>query len=59
MPETAPRELRVSRKEARQKIEAQIEKGQQLRDQQIYSDDELYKARMEKATIGQHTTEIS
>ena len=45
MAETTQPKLRVSREEARQKIEAQIEKGQQLRDQSIDSDDELEEAR--------------
>ena len=47
MHETAPRALRVSRKEARQKIEAQIEKGEQLHGRQISSHDGLHKARMD------------
>ena len=47
MAETNLPKLRVSEKEARQKIEAQIEKGQQLRNKEISSDDELEKARAE------------
>ena len=39
--------LRVSREEARQKIEEQIEKGQQLHGRQINSDGELKEARTE------------
>ena len=39
--------LRVSRKEAKNKIQAQIEKGELLRDRQICSEDELNKARLE------------
>ncbi len=44
MAETTLPRLRVSREEARQKIEEQIEKGQQLRDQEIRSEDELSQA---------------
>ena len=40
-------QLLKSREEARQKIQMQIEKGQQLRDQSIDSDDELEEARAE------------
>ena len=47
MAETTLPKLRVSREEARQKIQMQIEKGQQLRDQSIDSDDELEEARAE------------
>ena len=47
MAETTVLKLRVSREEARQQIEAQIEKGQQLHAQQIHSDDELEEARRE------------
>ena len=47
MAETTRPKLRVSEKEAHQKIEARIEKGQQLHAQQINSDDELEKARAE------------
>ena len=47
MTETTVPKLRVSREEARQQIEAQIEKGQQLHTQQINSDGELKEARME------------
>ena len=47
MTETTLPKLRVSREEARQKIEAQIEKGQQLHAQQINSDYELTEARRE------------
>lgn len=47
MAETTLPKLRVSKEEARQQIEAQIEKGQQLHTQQINSDDELEKARAE------------
>ena len=43
---TLPKLLK-SREEARQKIQMQIEKGQQLRDQSIDSDDELEEARAE------------
>ena len=45
MAETTLPKLLVSREEARQKIEEQIEKGQQLRDQEIRSEDELSQAR--------------
>ena len=47
MAETVLPKLRVSEKEAHQKIQAQIEKGQQLHTQRINSDDELEKARAE------------
>ena len=47
MAETNLPKLRVSREEARQQIEAQIEKGQQLHTQQINSDSELEEARRE------------
>lgn len=47
MVETTLPKLRVSRKEARQKIEALIEKGEQLHSEEIRSDDELEKARAE------------
>ena len=47
MAETTLPKLRVSREEAHQQIEAQIEKGQQLHAQQINSDDELTEARRE------------
>ena len=47
MAETTLPKLRVNREEARQEIEAQIEKGQQLHVRQINSDDELEKARSE------------
>ena len=46
MAETTLPKLRVSREEARQKIEAQIEKGQRLRTWRINSDNELHKADM-------------
>ena len=47
MIETVLPKLRVSREEARQQIEAQIEKRQQLHTQQINSDGELAEARRE------------
>ena len=47
MAETTVLKLRVSREEAHQQIEEQIEKGQQLHAQQINSDGELKAARME------------
>ena len=47
MAETTPPKLRVSRDEADKKIEARIEKGQQLRDQQIDSYNRLEEARAE------------
>ena len=47
MAETVLPKLRVSREEAHQQIEEQIEKGQQLHAQQINSDGELKAARME------------
>ena len=47
MAETTLPKLRVSREEARQQIEAQIEKGQRLRTRRINSDDELYKPDMD------------
>ena len=47
MAETTLPKLRVSREEARQQIEAQIEKGQQLHVRQIDSNDELEEARAE------------
>ena len=58
MRETAPRALRVSRKEARQKIEAQIEKGEQLHARQINSDDELYEAGMEANNWSKYNTNL-
>jgi predicted nucleotide-binding protein len=47
MTETTLPKLRVSREEAHQQIEEQIEKGRQLHAQQINSDDELTEARRE------------
>ena len=47
MAETVLPKLRVSREEAHQQIEEQIEKGRQLHAQQINSDGELEAARME------------
>ena len=47
MAETTVLKLRVSREEAHQQIEEQIEKGRQLHAQQINSDGELEAARME------------
>ena len=47
MAETALPKLRVNREEARQKIQARIEKGRQLRNKEIRTDDELEKARAE------------
>ena len=47
MTETTLPKLLVSKEEARQQIEAQIGKGQQLRNKEIRSDDELEKARAE------------
>ena len=47
MAETTVPKLRVSREEANQKIQTQIEKGQQLRVRQINSHDELGEARTE------------
>ena len=47
MAETTVPKLRVSREEANQKIQTQIEKGQQLRVRQINSHDELEEARTE------------
>ena len=47
MAETTLPRLRVSEKEARQKIEARIEKGEQLHSKEIRSDDELEKTRAE------------
>ena len=47
MTETTLPKLLVSKEEARQQIEAQIEKGQQLHAQQINSDDQLTEARRE------------
>ena len=47
MTETTLPKLLVSKEEARQQIEAQIGKGQQLHAQQINSDDELTEARRE------------
>ena len=47
MAETVLPKLRVSREEAHQQIEEQIEKGQQLHAQQINSDGELEEARRE------------
>ena len=50
--------LRVSREEAREKIEAQIEKGQWLHDQQISSDDELDQAIMESDNWSSYSTDL-
>ncbi len=47
MEETALPKLRVSRKEAKDKIQAQIEKGELLCDRQICSEDELDKSGIE------------
>ena len=47
MEEIALPKLRVSRKEAKDKIQAQIEKGELLRDRQICSEDELDKSGIE------------
>ena len=47
MAETTPLKLRVNREEARQKIQARIEEGQQLRDREIHSHDELEEAIMD------------
>ena len=47
MAETVLPKLRVNREEARQKIQARIEKGRQLRNKEIRTDDELEKARAE------------
>ena len=58
MHEIAPNALRVSRKEARKKIEAQIEKGQQLHNRQISSHDGLHIARMEANKWSQYNTHL-
>ena len=50
--------LRVSREEARQKIEAQIEKGQWLHDQQISSDDKLDQVIMESDNWSDYNTDL-
>lgn len=47
MAETTQPKLRVSEKEASEKIQVRIEKGQQLRCKEIRSEDELEKARAE------------
>ena len=47
MAETTLPKLHVSREEAYQKIQARIEKGRQLRNKEIRTDDELEKARAE------------
>ena len=47
MTETVLPKLLVSREEARQKIQARIEKGEQLHSKEIRSDDELEKTRAE------------
>ena len=58
MAETTLPKLRVSREEARQKIEAQIEKGQWLHDQQISSDDELNQAILESDNWSSYNTDL-
>ena len=58
MAETTPPKLRVNRDEADKKIERQIEKGQWLHDQQIYSDDELDQAIMESDNWSHYNTDL-
>ena len=58
MHDTAPRALHVSRKEVRQKLEARIEKGQQLHDRPLLSYDELNKARMHANKWSQYNTHL-
>ena len=50
--------LRVSKEEARQKIQAQIEKGQQLLCRQIRSDDELDKVGIEANNWSKYNTDL-
>ena len=57
MAETTLPKLHVSREEAYQKIQARIEKGRQLRNKEIRTDDELEKARA-KAKNGQSITKF-
>ena len=58
MHEIAPNALRVSKKEARQKLEARIEKGQRLHDLPLLSYDELNKARMDANKWSQYNTHL-
>ena len=56
--ETTLPKLLVSREEADKKIQAQIEKGQQLRDLSIDSDDELHKICMEANNWSKYNTNL-
>ena len=47
-----------SRESARQKIKAQIVKGQELRNQKIHSEDELEKARAESKKWSEYTNQL-
>ena len=58
MAEITPPKLRVNREEARQKIQAQIEEGQQLRDRSINSDDELDKVGMAAENWSKYNTNL-
>ena len=58
MAETNLPKLRVSKEEARQKIQAQIEKGQQLLCRQIRSDDELDKVGIEANNWSKYNTDL-
>ena len=50
--------LRVNREEARQKIQTRIEKGQQLRDRPIDSNDELDKVGIEANNWSSYNTDL-
>lgn len=58
MEEIALPKLRVSRKEANNKIQARIEKGKLLRGRQICSEDELDKARLEAENWSKYNTDL-
>ncbi len=58
MAETTLPRLRVSEKEARQKIEARIEEGQQLCDRPINSESELDQAIMESDNWSSYNTDL-
>ena len=58
MAETTLPKLLVSREEARQKIQAQIEKGEQLHNQQIDSYDDLNEAQLESNNWSRYNTDL-
>ena len=58
MTETALPKLRVSREEARQKIQERIERGEQLRDRRIESDSEFTKAYLQSNNWSEYNTSL-